>query len=82
MSKYCIFSMIKFLSLFSLSFSCWMVVVESPYLESASSVSVGRTLFDRGSLYVSSAGPFNAASSTNTTITGGIVARVDLPKVK
>ena len=59
-----------------------MVVVESPYLESASSVSVGRTLFDRGSLYVSSAGPFNAASSTNTTITGGIVARVDLPKVK
>ncbi|KAJ5696853.1 hypothetical protein N7536_007265 [Penicillium majusculum] len=58
------------------------VVVESPYLESASSVSVGRTLFDRDRLYVSSAGPFNAASGTNTTITGGIVARVDLPKVK
>lgn len=58
------------------------VVVESPYLESASSVSVGRTRFDRDSLYISSAGPFNAASGANTTITGGIVARVDLPKVK
>ena len=58
------------------------VVVESPYLESVSSVSVGRTLFDRDSLYVSSAGPFNAASGTNTTMTGGIVARVDLPKGK
>ncbi|KAK4862695.1 hypothetical protein LT330_002828 [Penicillium expansum] len=56
------------------------VVVKSPYLESASSVSVGRTLFDRDSLYVSSAGVFNSAPGINATVTRGIVARVDLPK--
>ncbi|KAJ6034008.1 uncharacterized protein N7446_007695 [Penicillium canescens] len=56
------------------------VVVESSYLASASSVSVGRTLFDRDSLYISSAGIFNAAPGSNLTVAGGIVARVDIRK--
>ena len=58
------------------------VVVESSYLASASSVSVGRTLLDRDSLYISSAGLFNAAPGVNSTVAGGIVVRVDLPKAR
>ncbi|PKX96340.1 uncharacterized protein P174DRAFT_438153 [Aspergillus novofumigatus IBT 16806] len=54
------------------------VVAESSYLASASAVSFGRTLLDRDSLYISSAGVLDAAIGINSTVTGGIVARVDL----
>ncbi|GFG17878.1 hypothetical protein IFM5058_08709 [Aspergillus udagawae] len=54
------------------------VVAESSYLASASAVSFGRTLLDRDSLYISSAGVLDATIGTNDTVTGGIVARVDL----
>jgi sugar lactone lactonase YvrE len=54
------------------------VVAESSYLASASAVAFGRTLLDRDSLYISSAGVLDATIGINSNVTGGIVARVDL----
>jgi hypothetical protein len=54
------------------------VVAESSYLASASAVSFGRTLLDQDSLYISSAGVLDSTIGINHTVTGGIVARVDL----
>lgn len=54
------------------------VVVDSPYLESASAVSFGRTRVDRHSLYISSAGNIDSADPGNNSTVGGIVARVDM----
>lgn len=55
------------------------VVVDSTYLASASAVSFGRTRLDRDCLYISSAGTLDPTLSKNSTATGGIVVRVDLP---
>ncbi|KAJ5506030.1 hypothetical protein N7453_004987 [Penicillium expansum] len=55
------------------------VVVDSTYLASASAVSFGRTRLDRDSLYISSAGTLDPTLTRNSTATGGIVVRVDLP---
>ncbi|KAJ5323127.1 hypothetical protein N7452_011416 [Penicillium brevicompactum] len=57
------------------------VVVESSFLASASAVTLGRTLLDRNSVYVSSAGILDPSVGKNHTSTGGIVARVDILKV-
>ncbi|PYH82663.1 hypothetical protein BO82DRAFT_431580 [Aspergillus uvarum CBS 121591] len=57
------------------------VVVESSYLASASAVTLGRTLLDRNSLYISSAGVEDPSVGKNNNATGGIVARVDVLKV-
>ncbi|RAK88388.1 hypothetical protein BO79DRAFT_255588 [Aspergillus costaricaensis CBS 115574] len=54
------------------------VVVESSYLASASAVTIGRTLLDQNSLYISSAGVEDPTVGKNSNTTGGIVARVDV----
>lgn len=56
-------------------------VVHSSYLASASAVALGRTLLDRDSLYVSSAAVLDVPVPSNTTTTGGVVIRVDLPHI-
>lgn len=53
------------------------IVAESSYLASTSAVSLGRTLLDRESLYISSAGVLDGVMGRNDNTTGGIVARVD-----
>ena len=55
------------------------VVVDSSYVASSSAVSFGRARLDRDCLYISSAEILDPTLTKNSTATGGLIVKIDLP---